>query len=90
MPVYVIIRNLNKLFTEAQSADCKFVIYFHSKIIYKGSIGNAHSTDLHRFILLEKLFKCNPKLKLEYVKFMNEYSELGSYLIHQMEVICRR
>lgn len=39
-------------------------------------LGNSYDTALKRFSLLEKrLIKC-PELKLEYVKFMREYSEL--------------
>lgn len=40
-------------------------------------LGDTYNLAKKRFISLEKRFKRNPSLKVEYSKFINEYAELG-------------
>ncbi|KAF0751198.1 Uncharacterized protein FWK35_00016915, partial [Aphis craccivora] len=62
--------------TVRQGVDGKFIVKLPFKIEIK-ELGNSYPAALRRFFFLEKRLKFNPVLKLEYIKFMEEYIELN-------------
>ncbi|CAI6358709.1 unnamed protein product [Macrosiphum euphorbiae] len=59
--------------------DGRFIVALPFKVAHK--LGNSYDRGLRRFMSLERRFQANKNLKSGYVKFMNEYIELGHMLI---------
>lgn len=70
--------------TVRRDSDGKFIVKLPFKNDVK-EIGNSYPIALRRFLSLEKRFKCNPALKIEYIKFIKEYIELKHMQVYNEE-----
>jgi hypothetical protein len=50
---------------------------FHSNFKPESELGESRDKALARLFSLERKFRTNSKLKLDYTKFINEYENLG-------------